>query len=53
MREDNQSLSHTTYNCKYHIVFGLCQVILGKFFKSPKFISSFVQLGYLSLRLVG
>lgn len=21
MREDNQSLSHTTWNCKYHIVF--------------------------------
>ncbi|MFU2222138.1 IS200/IS605 family transposase [Streptococcus pluranimalium] len=34
MREDNQSLSHTTYNCKYHIVFApkyRRQIIYGKY----------------------
>ncbi|CAM3578075.1 IS200/IS605 family transposase [Streptococcus pluranimalium] len=34
MREDNQSLSHTTYNCKYHIVFAPKyhrQIIYGRY----------------------
>ena len=29
---DNNSLSHTKWTCKYHIVFGLCQVFVGTFF---------------------
>ncbi|HES9634632.1 IS200 family transposase [Streptococcus pneumoniae] len=34
MREDNQSLSHTTWNCKYHIVFApkyRRQIIYGRY----------------------
>ena len=34
MRQDNNSLGHTTWNCKYHIVFAQkyrCQIIYGKY----------------------
>lgn len=31
---DTNSLAHTKWNCKYHIVFGLCQVVLGKIQKN-------------------
>ena len=34
MREDNESLSHTRWNCKYHIVFApkyRRQIIYGKY----------------------
>ena len=34
MRQDNNSLAHTTWNCKYHIVFApkyRCQIIYGKY----------------------
>ena len=34
MRQDNNSLGHTTWNCKYHIVFAQkyrCQIIYVKY----------------------
>ncbi|MDU2327360.1 MAG: IS200/IS605 family transposase, partial [Streptococcus salivarius] len=34
MRQDNNSLAHTTWNCNYHIVFApkyRCQIIYGKY----------------------
>lgn len=34
MRQDNNSLAHTTWNCKYHIVFApkyRRQIIYGKY----------------------
>ncbi|WP_354669189.1 transposase, partial [Streptococcus thermophilus] len=34
MRQDNNSLGHTTWNCKYHIVFAQKyrrQIIYGKY----------------------
>ena len=34
MRQDNNSLAHTTWNCKYHIVFAAKyrrQIIYGKY----------------------
>ena len=37
MKKDNQSLSHTTWKCKYHIVFGpkyRRQIIYGKYNQS-------------------
>ena len=33
MRQDNNSLAHNTWNCKYHIVFApkyRCQIIIKK-----------------------
>lgn len=38
MKIDTNSIAHTTWNCKYHIVFGPCQVIVGflKNKRSPK-----------------
>ena len=29
---DVKSLAHTKWNCKYHVVFSMCQVIVGSFF---------------------
>ena len=27
---DTLSLAHTKWRCKYHLVFGMCQEVLGK-----------------------
>lgn len=42
MREDNESLSHTRWNCKYHLVFApkyRRQIIYGKYKASMERLS--------------